>query len=221
MRPADDGGDGRRGMRSRLVLLIVVAAVVVIGVMSGLGVIEVPYLFSGRDATRLVVADGSGDCRKVGRDTGERCDPGADIETVTVWRLGQGALMAELELTEAPDLGPDVEWTADFFSEAQNAFTDHGIICGLSNVVEGETPGTEAVAYALEFRFSTEQLGAGACDGRLEGSSARFTIDVTGQPDDAEFRLVGVVRLEYPDESDHPGSEDDFLVRTTLADLPR
>ena len=221
MKPADDGGDGRRGMRSRLVVVVVVVAVVVVWVMSGLGAIDVPYLFSGRDATRLVVADESGDCRKVGRDTGERCDVGADIEKVTVWRMGQGTLMAELELSEVPDLGPDVEWTAQFFSEAQNAFTDHGIICGLSNVVEGGTPGTEAVAYALEFVFSTEQLGAEACDGRLEGSSARFTIDVTGQPDDVEFRLVGAVRLEYPGDPDHPGSEDDFLVRTTLADLPR
>ena len=221
MRPAGDSGDGRRGTRFRLVVVLVVVAVVVIGLLSGLGAIEVPFLFSGQDAARLVVADGSGDCRKVGRDTGDRCDPGADIETVTVWRLGQGTLMAELELTEVPDVGPNVEWTAQFFSEAQNAFTDHGIICGLSNVVEGETPGTEAVAYALEFVFSTEQLGAEACDGRLEGSSARFTIDVTGQPVDAEFRLVGVVRVEYPGDPDHPGSEDDFLVRTTLADLPR
>ena len=118
MRPAGDSGDGRRSMRFRLVVVLVVVAVVVVGLLSGLGAIEVPYLFSGQDAARLVVADGSGDCRKVGRDTGDRCDPGADIETVTVWRLGQGTLMAELELTEVPDVGPNVEWTAQFFSEA-------------------------------------------------------------------------------------------------------
>ena len=221
MRPVDDGTDDRRSLRSRIVLLVVVAAVVLLWVLSGLGVIEVPYLFSGQDATRLVVEDGYDDCRKVGRDTGDRCDPGADIETITVWRLGHQTLVAELELSEAPDLGPEVEWTAHLFSEARNGFTDHGIICGLTNVVDGGEPSTEAVAYALEFIFSEDQLGTDACDGRLDGSSARFTIDVTGQPVDAEVRLVGVVRLEYPGDPDHPGSEDDFLVKTTLADLPR
>ena len=221
MKPMGDSGNDRRSVRSRIVLLVVVAAVVVLWVMAGLGAIEVPYLFSGQDATRLVVSDGSGDCRKVGRDTGDRCDVAADISTITVWRMGHRTLMAELELSEVPVLGPDVEWTADFFADTQNAFTDHGIICGLSNVVGGGVPGTEAVAYAIEFRFSTEQLGSEACDGWLEGSSARFAIDVTGHPVDAEVRLVGVVRVEYPGDPDHPGSEDDFLVKTTLADLPR
>ncbi len=220
MKPVGDSGNDRRIVRSRIVLLVVVAAVVVLWVMAGLGAIEVPYLFSGQDATRLVVSDESGDCRKVGRDTGDRCDVAADISTITVWRMGHRILMAELELSEVPVLGPDVEWTADFFADTQNAFTDHGIICGLSNVVGG-VPGTEAVAYAIEFRFSTEQLGSEACDGWLEGSSARFAIDVTGHPVDAEVRLVGVVRVEYPGDPDHPGSEDDFLVKTTLADLPR
>lgn len=216
-----DGTDDRRSPRSRIVLLVVVAAAVVLWVMSGLGAIEVPYLFSGQDATRLVVSDESDDCRMANRDWGERCDAAADISNITVWRVGHRILMAELELAEAPDLGPDVEWTADFFADTQNSFTDHGIICGLSNIVDGGEPSSEAVAYALEFRFSTEQLGSEACDGWLEGSLARFTIDVTGQPVDAEVRLVGIVRLEYPGDPDHPGSEDNFLVKTTLADLPR
>ena len=77
------------------------------------------------------------------------------------------------------------------------------------------------MAYALEFRFSTEQLGPEACEGWLDGSSARFAIDVTGQPVDSEVRLVGLVRLEYPNDPDNRGSADDFLVKTTLADLPR
>lgn len=208
-------------MRSRIVLVAVVAVVVVLWVLSGLGAIEIPYLFPGTDATRLVVNDESDDCRMAGRDWGEGCDSAADISTVTVWRAGHRTLMLELELAEAPELGPDVEWTADFFAETQNAFTDHGIICGLTNVVEGGEPAGEAVAYALEFRFSTEQLGSDACDGWLDGSTVRFAVDVTGQPVDVQIRLRGFVRLEYPGDPDHFGSDDDFIVRTTLADLPR
>ena len=218
--PVNEGARGRRSTRSRIVLVVVATAVAVLWVLSGLGAIEVPYLFSGRDATRLVVSDEAHDCRKVGRDTGDRCDAPADISSVTVWRVGDSLLMIELELAEAPELGPDVEWTADLFAEAQNAFTDHGIICGLSNVVDGGEPATEAVAYALEFRFSQEQRGAEACEAWLEGSSARFAVDVTGQPVDDDVRVIGVVRLEYPGDPAHPGSEDDFSVRTTLADLP-
>lgn len=221
MRPGGEGGSSRRSLRSRIVLAAVAVVVVVLWVMSGLGTIDVPFLFSGTDATRLVVTDESDDCRMAGRDWGERCDAAADISTVTVWRVGHRTLMLELELAEAPELGPDVEWTADFFAEAQNAFTDHGIICGLSNVVEGGEPRSEAVAYALEFRFSTEQLGSEACDGWLEGSTVRFAVDVTGQPVDVQIRLRGFVRLEYPGDPDHFGSDDDFIVRTTLADLPR
>ena len=221
MRPVGSGNDDRKSLRSRFVLAAVAVVVVVLWVMSGLGTIDVPFLFSGADATRLVVTDESDDCRMAGRDWGVRCDAAADITTVTVWRVGHRILMLELELAEAPELGPDVEWTADFFAEAQNAFTDHGIICGLSNVVEGGEPRSEAVVYALEFRFSTEQLGSEACDGWLEGSTVRFAVDVTGQPVDVQIRLRGFVRLEYPGDPDHSGSDDDFIVRTTLADLPR
>ena len=221
MRPGGGGSDDARSLRSRIVLAVVVAALVVLWVMSGLGAIEVPYLFSGRDATRLVVTDESDDCREAGRDWGEGCDAAADISTITVWRVGHRILMAELEMAGAPDLGPDVLWTAEFFAETQNAFTEQGIICGLSNGVEGGEPRTEVVAYALEFRFSTEQLGPEACEGWLDGSSARFAIDVTGQPVDSEVRLVGLVRLEFPNDPDRRGTADDFLVKTTLADLPR
>ena len=221
MTPASDGSGDRRSLRSRIVLAAVVAVVAVLWVMSGLGAIEVPYLFSGRDATRLVVADEPDDCREAFRDWGEACDAVADISTVTVWRVGHRLLMAELEVAEAPDLGPDVAWTAEFFAETQNAFTDEGIICGLSNVVEGGEPRSEAVAYALEFRFSVEQLGPEACEGWLDGSSARFAIDVTSQPVDSELRLIGLVRVEFPNDPDRRGTADDFLVKTTLADLPR
>lgn len=221
MRLVGGGRNDRRGLRSRIVLVAVVAVVVVLWVMSGLGAIEIPYLFSDTGATRLVVSDESGDCREAGRDWGEGCDAAADISTITVWRAGHRILMAELELAEAPDLGGEVAWTVDFYAETQNAFTDQGIICRLSNTVDTGEPGTTAIASALEFRFSTEQLGRDACDGWLDGSAARFAIDVTGQPVDEEVRLVGSVRLEYPGDPDRRGSEDDFVVRTTLADLPR
>lgn len=221
MRLVGGGRNDRRGLRSRIVLVAVVAVVVVLWVMSGLGAIEIPYLFSDTGATRLVVSDESGDCREAGRDWGEGCDAAADISTITVWRAGHRILMAELELAEAPDLGGEVAWTVDFYAETQNAFTDQGIICRLSNTVDTGEPGTTAIASAVEFRFSTEQLGRDACDGWLDGSAARFAIDVTGQPVDEEVRLVGSVRLEYPGDPDRRGSEDDFVVRTTLADLPR
>ena len=194
---------------------------IVVWVLFGLGVIDVPFLSSDSDGdgVRLSVDDGLQDCRKVGRDTGDRCDVGADLETITVQRLDDQTIAAELELTEAPDLGSGAEWTVELFADTQNAYTESGIICVLSNIVDGSEPGKETAAYALEFRFSQEHLGAEACDGRLQGSSARFTIDVTGQPDEAEFRLVGVVRVDFPSDTDQPGSEDDFLVRTSLADL--
>ena len=47
----------------------------------------------------------------------------------------------------------------------------------------------------------------------------RFTIDVTGQPETDELRLIGTVRLEYPEDPAQPGSDDDFLVRTSLHEL--
>ncbi len=73
----------------------------------------------------------------------------------------------------------------------------------------------------MEFRFSAERLGRDACDGWLDGSAARFAIDVTGQPVDEEVRLVGSVMLEYLADPDHRGSADNFLISTTLADLSR
>lgn len=209
-----------QSLRSRVVLGIV-AALVLLWALSGLGAIDVGDLLGDRDALRLVVDDESGDCRMAGRDWGEGCDPAADISWVSAWRTGRQVLMVEIELEEAPPLGSDLEWTADFFAETANAFTDNGLICGLSNVSEAGEPTAVAAAYALEFRFSSERLGSAACDGWLDGSTARFRVDVSGQPVDKELRLVGSVKLEYPQDPDHLGSEDDFLVKTTLADLPR
>ncbi len=139
-------------MPSRTVLLAGVGVVlVVVWALSGLGVIDANFLFpTGSDATRVTVDDKSGDCREAGRDTGERCDVGADIETVTVWQPDDRTLMVELELTQAPDLDSGLEWTVELYAETRNAFTAGGIICGLSNVVDGTGPSAEAVAYALE-----------------------------------------------------------------------
>ena len=64
-------------------------------------------------------------------------------------------------------------------------------------------------------------LAAGACHGSLQDASARFSINVAGQPDETPFRLIGLVRVEHPGDPERLGSEDDFLVRASLADLRR
>ena len=126
----------------------------------------------------------------------------------------------ELQLTEAPDLGPSLAWTADFYVDAANAHSDGGVICRLSNVDADGQPGAEVVSHPLDPNtVPKESADARACDGRLDGTSARFSIDVAGQPDETQFRLIGLVRVEHPDEPDSLGSEDDFLVRASLADL--
>ena len=168
----------------------------------------------------LEVADRLEDCRDAGLDTGESCDAGADIEAIRLQHPDDGTLSVELVLTEAPDLGPGVAWTAEFYVEAANSFTDGGVICGLTNVSDGGRTEGEARSYALDPNTVPRQaVEAGACAGRLDGSTARFTVDVGGQPAGEQFRLIGLVRLEHPDDPDRIGSEDDFLVRATLADL--
>ena len=180
--------------------------------------------FAPAEPRVLEVADRLEDCRAARRDHGDRCDAGADVEAIRVWPSDDGTLMVVLQLADAPDLGPDLEWTAEFYVDMTNAYTEGGIICGLSNLQssaagDGE-PQPEAVSYALDpDTVPRKPLAPSACSGRLEGSSVRFSIDVTDQPDDAGFRLIGVVRLEYPGDPEHPGSEDDFLVRTSLAEL--
>ena len=80
-------------------------------------------------------------------------------------------------------------------------------------------PAPELVAYAAENRFTEERLGPEACNAEMRGRSVQFTINVTGQPETDELRIIGIVRLEYPDDPDRPGSDDDFLVRTSLHEL--
>ena len=176
--------------------------------------------FAAPEPRGLEVADRLEDCREAGLDRGQRCDSGADIETVRVWRSDDATLALELQLTDAPDLDSGLEWTAEFFVDVANAHTEGGVICRLSNVAEGAPPGPEAVSYALDPNTVPKQtVEAGACNGRLDGSTARFSIDTHGQPADRQFRLIGLVRLEYPGDPDRLGSDDDFLVRTSLADL--
>ena len=182
--------------------------------------------FAPAEPRVLEVADRLEDCRDARLDHGESCDPGADVEAVSLWLSDDGALILELQLTETPDLGPGLAWTAEFYVDTANAHTEGGVICRLSNVVpdaaDDREAAPEAASYALDPNTVPRQLlPAGACDGRLRGSSARFSIDVTGQPEEAEFRLIGLVRLEHPDDPDRLGSDDDFLVRTSLAELRR
>ena len=80
-------------------------------------------------------------------------------------------------------------------------------------------PVPELVAYAAENRFTEERLGPEACNAEMRARSVQFTIDVTGQPETDELRIIGIVRLEYPNDPARPGSDDDFLVRTSLYEL--
>ena len=253
--PGDgSAGPGPRGVPSKTVLLAAVGIVLAgVWALSGLGVIDATMLFpeGGGDATRLVIDDKLGDCREARLDTGEGCEPGADIESVSVWWPDRHTLAAELKLTESPDLAEGSEWTAELYAERANAFTDNGLICGLSNTCTNRgassytagsdlppdsdstpdpdsppsaddpssDPTPELVAYALASRLTKERLGPEACNASLLATSVRFTIDVTGQPETDELRLIGTVRLEYPDDPAQPGSDDDFLVRTSLHEL--
>lgn len=183
--------------------------------------------FASPEPLRLEVADRLGDCRDARLDTGESCDLGADIEAISLWLSDDDTLAVELRLTEGPNVGPSLEWTAEFYVEAANAHTDGGVICVLSNVAPAsvggagdQSPAPEADSYALDPNTVPRQrLPAGACDGSLRDAAARFSINVAGQPDDTPFRLIGLVRVEHPDNPESLGSEDDFLVRASLSDL--
>ena len=176
--------------------------------------------FAPADPAALEVADRLEDCREAGLDRGESCDAGADIEAINLWLRDDGALSVELVLTAPPGLGQDLAWSAEFYVEAANSFTDGGVICRLSNAADGDAPAAEARSYALDPNtVPRQQVEADACRGRLDGSVARFAVDVGGQPDEAPFRLIGLVRVEHPGDPGRLGSEDDFLVRATLAEL--
>ena len=180
--------------------------------------------FAAPEPLRVEVADRLGDCRDARLDTGESCDPGADIEAISLWLSDGDTLAVELRLTEAPEVGPSLAWAAEFYVDAANAHTAGGAICVLSNVspdaADDQAPAPAVDSYALDPNTVPRQrLPAGACDGSLRDASARFSINVASQPDDTPFRLIGLVRVEHPDDPGSLGSEDDFLVRATLSDL--
>ena len=182
--------------------------------------------FAPAEPWGLEVADRLDDCREARLDRGEQCNPGADIEAIRL-RLADGeTLEVELRLTEAPALGPSLAWTADFYVDAANAHSDGGVICFLSNVppdaAGDHVPATVADSYPLKPNTVPRRpLPADACDGSLQGASARFSINVAGQSDDTPLRLIGLVRVEHPHDPGSLGSEDDFLVQASLADLRR
>ncbi len=165
------------------------------------------------------VVDKLHDCRVVGRDTGERCDAGADLRSMTLVE-DDGRLVLRLELTEPPPLESGIEWTVQFFAELHQP-----VICGLSNVAtnidEGATqtpPVTTPISYAID-PVTRNNLDPGLCAGRLAGSTVQFSVDAAAQPPDAEFRMIGSVKLDFPGDPTQLGSEDDFLLRATREDL--
>ena len=209
-------------------MLLVAAVVMGVGGLATVGLGTAALLdlgpFAPAELPTLETRDGLGDCREAGLDTGEGCDPGADVEAVRMWLSEGDTLVVELRLTEPPSLGPSRAWTAEFYADTANAHTTGGVICGLSNVGfdadEPHSPGPEAVSYAsAPNTVPRQRLPDAACDGSLDGASARFSIDVTGQAAETQFRLIGLVRVEHPDDPGHLGSEDDFLVRGSLAEL--
>lgn len=183
-----------------------------------IGVVALAILAGcGRDSGRpsLVLEDKIGDCREAGRDTGERCDTGADVETLTL-SLVDGRLEAEFVFLNPPELGPETNWTMQFFIDLESE-----VICGLFNVPRAnngidDTGKSTTTAYALD-PVTKGELGPVACDASLDNATATFTIDLAGQPDGAEFRLLGSIKLEFPGDRTAPGSEDDFLIRGSLA----
>ena len=218
--------DGR-GRRSVLLLAAMVMALGALATVA-LGTAALLDLgpFAAPEPRLIEVADRLGDCRDARLDTGDSCDAGADIEAISLWLSDGGSLAVELRLTEAPDLGPSLAWTVEFYADAANAHTDSGVICVLSNVAPGaardQAPAKMADSYPLDPNTVPRQpVPASACDGSLQDASAKFAINVVGQPDDTPFRLIGLVRVEHPDDPERLGSEDDFLVRASLADLQR
>lgn len=203
---------GERGaMRTKWALLVVAGLAAVIGV-------AVVISSRGGDDSGLVVPDDAGDCREAGRDWGEQCQPGADVESVRVSRDGDSVLI-DIALDRAPSLGPDVEWGVQF-----NAASTSGKVCGLSNVGEAEEPGETAIAYGFDPAFGLSELTrqalpAEVCRATLDGTTVGFIVDMSDQDPTVAFRVVGVARLEYPGDPDRTGTEDDFGFEVVIADL--
>jgi hypothetical protein len=117
----------------------------VIGAVILLTIGVVGSIFDSDDeSSGLITVDKIDDCREAGRDTGDRCDFGADIESTTMTVDGD-ALGVEFVFTEDPPLGDDIEWTIRFFIGLGN-----GVICGLTNVDPDGVPSTVATSFAID-----------------------------------------------------------------------
>jgi hypothetical protein len=194
-----------RAMLAAAGLIAVVVAVIVILNLTA----------DGEDDT--VVTDEIGDCRAPGRDWGDLCDPGADVESIRLARDGETVLI-DIELDSAPPIGPDVVWGVEF-----NAASTEGRVCGLANSVDGGEPGESLTAYGFDPAFGLSELTRkalpeGVCRASLDGSVIRFVVDMANQDPSEPFRVVGLVRLLSSDDS-RVGSEDDFGFDVLLADL--
>ena len=186
--------------------LLVAAAVVVAVVVADGG------------SSGMTVDDGIGDCREPGRDIGFRCDEGAEVRSVQVSRDG-ATIVVEVELDTAPSLAPDREWRLQF-----NVASANGKVCGLSNVTEEGEPTSDAISYGYDPAFGLSELTRralpdGVCAGVLVDATATITVDMSDQPAEEPFRVVGFTQLEYPADDDQPGSEDDFGFDVVMSDL--
>ena len=173
------------------------------------------------ESRSVVTTDRADDCRVPRRDFGDRCDEGADVESVRIQLdRDRDRLRVDVKLSQPPQLEAGAAWTVQFYAELVQP-----AICGLSNVLvpEGGTDDGSASAaaeprpYALDPDTKAD-LAPERCGGRLEGSSAVFDLDVADQGAEP-FRLIGSVKLEFPDDPARPGSEDDFLVSGSLLAL--
>ena len=126
------------------------------------------------DDAKSILVDYAEDCRESGRDYGDRCDAGADFETVRL-SLDGDMLTAELELSEPPDLSSGISWTLQFFVELENS-----VICGLSNKLEGGPVAQVLTAYAID-PASRDLLEPTRYAGELNDTTAVFKINATGQ----------------------------------------
>ena len=166
----------------------------------------------------LIVSDAVGDWREPGRDWGGRCDPGTDVESIHISRDGD-SLVVDVELDSPPAISSEVVWTVQF-----NAASTPGRVCGASNVVGDDEPGSSVAAYGFDPAFglselTRRELPAGVCRATLDGSTVSFVVEMGEQDPAAPIRVVGSVRLEFLHDDTRPGSEDDFGFDATLSTL--
>lgn len=201
-------GRDQRGLRRTLLGLVAVAVVVIVVIV----------VASRGDERGLTVEDGVGDCREAGRDFGDRCDAGSDVQSLKLSRDGD-SLVIVVELDSQPALGASVAWRMQL-----NIASENGKVCGLANVDVDSGPSDTATGYGFDPAFGLDPLTRralppGICDGVLDGKTARFVVDMSGEDPAETFRVGGFTLLEFPDDAESLGSEDDFGFRGTLAEI--